>query len=391
MTIGDDLQDFRVLTPQIQGGSILAGSYWHRKWSGGDQSTPPERTRTGETGNIRKTWDRPPKRGRLGEHPYSCRIDSILDNMGRYTAYDGNPRDNVASSMGVPVFDSYWSSDNDYALLDKLRRKVMGSTINFGVAIAEGGDSLRMIFEATRALDGAIRHARRGDFVSAWKSVTRYKREGVRRNVSSNWLQLQYGIRPLLSDIHDAATSLAHFLSVPLRQVITVERKVGGVVRNNLDHPWVTGYEHTSGFEVVKYKAILEEVNAVKLLGLSDPASIIWEKLPFSFVFDWIIPVGDFLQARGLAQSLTGTFVKTRTVKWEAKHPTYKKVVDGVLFNPSGGLLTYSKRVVTVSRVIQTSLDVPLPSIQPLSRAIGWERAANAVALFMSQKHARVV
>jgi hypothetical protein len=38
--------------------------------------------------------------------------------------------------------------------------------------------------------------------------------------------------------------------------------------------------------------------------GISNPASVIWEKLPWSFVVDWFLPVGTFLNNLDYASGL---------------------------------------------------------------------------------------
>jgi hypothetical protein len=39
-------------------------------------------------------------------------------------------------------------------------------------------------------------------------------------------------------------------------------------------------------------------------LGLTDPVSLLWEVIPYSFVIDWFVNVGDFLHATGTISGL---------------------------------------------------------------------------------------
>jgi hypothetical protein len=287
----------------------------------------------------------------------------------------------VESLVGSPTFDDPWTSNDDLALLGKLREKVMGSTFNAAVFLAEGHQALELITSAATAIYKAHLHASRGDFKKATAAISGYEkkqgRSAMPRAVGRKWLANQYGVQPLLNDVQDAAKTLAHFLSFPLQQTYTVSRKrSGAVLTGNPIRFHTTG----TGFHAKKIKAIIREVNVPQLLGLTDVASVAWEKLPYSFVADWFIPIGSYLSARGLAQSVTGTFVTSDTVSWKTGGYT----VTG--FYAYGGFENYRKRSVILNRSVSTSLSVPKPTVKPLAKAVTWTHAANAVALVTQLK-----
>jgi len=269
---------------------------------------------------------------------------------------------------------------DDYKLISQLKELLLGSDFNPAVSLAEANQALGTIFGVARALDGAISHARRGNFAAAAKSVAGYERGQGRKVPANLHLGYQYGVKPMLSDAYNAAKTVAHLTSVPMQKSYTVKRTVRGVAESAA--PSLSYFSAAYGSDTGKIKAVLKEVSTVGLLGLANPASIIWEKVPYSFVVDWFVPIGAFLDARGVAQSLTGTFVTTRVTKFGVANP--HPVPASIKFSPSWSEFRY--RSVTVKRTVSSSLQVPLPSIKPLSKMLSWTRAASAVAL-LTQRH----
>jgi hypothetical protein len=155
--------------------------------------------------------------------------------------------------------------------------------------------------------------------------------------------------------------------------------------------PWNIGgskYLSWSGVGSTRAQLIarLSEVDTVKLVGLLDPASVAWELLPYSFVVDWFIPIGQYLAARALPNALTGVFVTTKTRLVEC-HVTGladsdNGIVKNVYMAPPGRT---DATDLTVTRTVSTTLTVPLPTWKTLDKVASWQHAANAVAL-LSQR-----
>lgn len=407
MSTGNDTQDFRHTESTPSGAIPNVGNLWQRIWNGGDRTKPPPPVFTGTiyhvtdrvTGQVRLVrkgrWLRPPKRARAaGEHYYSMSLVSSSNPLVTWNnKYAPSEKiepyvwyDTVESQMGLPSFTSPWTSLDDLALIGKLREKVSGGSFNAAVFVAEGHEALQLIFGAAKSLDKAYRQAKAGNFVAAGKTIVEYEKSRGRsgkaaaKTIGKNWLKNQFGIQPLLNDVHEAAQTAAHFASYPLQQTYTVTRKKDGTVKNPAPTAYV--YLSSAGFTAKKIKAVVSEVDVPQLLGLTDPASVIWEKVPYSFVVDWFVPIGNYLSARGLSQALTGVFVTTTTTRWHA---------SGVKLAPApyqgrvlgSGWASYKKRVVTVDRTVSSSLFVPLPEVKPFGKTASWSHAASAVSLLL--------
>lgn len=335
--------------------------------------------------------ERPPKRARRDEHPYSASWNDNCNAVVSYT-YPGignfsNASNSIISSYTV---NSTWTSNDDLKLIDKLRTKVAGSSFNAGIALAESGEALRMITESSTKIYKALRAVKRGDVVSAANYLTGRKPlrnrandarvRKSRKTIQQNWLELQYGWLPLVNDAFDGAQFLAHQLNVPIQQTLRVRREQPATVVWSGSDGWK--YQRSICITRSSIKAKIYEQDTPKLSGLTDPAAVAWELVPWSFVVDWFIPIGSYLSARGLSQSLTGTFVTTKKV-WEdhSGFIPYGQPINGAVLSGSPYL-----RKGSIVRSISSSLQVPLPSWKPLSKVASWLHTANAVALVTSFK-----
>lgn len=338
--------------------------------------------------NVRPptVYYRSPKRGRLVEHAYNCNWTDEETTIKNYTI-PGVGNYSNSSALNAVTFSNPWTSNDDLNLIGKLREKVAGSDFNAGVTLGEGKKTLEMIADSATRLAKAIRATKRGDLASAAHHLTgsrgftkktgsrkpsKYRKSDV---IQNNWLELQYGWLPLLSDVHAGAKFLAHQMSVPNQQTVRVSRNKEHVAIIPASAGWYNS-KYTS-YTRKSIKATIAEKDIAQLSGLTDPLSVAWELVPFSFVVDWFIPIGNYLSARGLSQALSGTFV-TSTVFRDNRYGEVQKGQNITNLSFQGN---YSYVSGTMSRVVSSSLAIPLPSFKPLSEVPSWTRCANALAL----------
>lgn len=332
--------------------------------------------------------NRPPKRARIEEHAYTMSHTSQDDFVFNYRSSPSWAwRTGTGSNTGMftPTFTNGWTSNHDIALLGKLREAVAGSDFNAGVFLGEGREALSMITNAATRIAKALRAAKKGNFPQAAEFLTKgtTRHRGSRKVIASNWLELQYGWLPLLKDAEGGAQFLAHQMSVPLQHVVKVSVLAGGRVSNNWSQATIS---KSYVYQRKRIKCILKEKDVIALSGLTDPLSVAWELVPYSFVVDWFIPIGNYLAARGLSQSLSGTFVTS--TKFYRKAEGFTITPDAAKrWEVDGSQKSQKFEAVSFSRSISTTLAVPRPSVKPLSQVFSWKRAANAVALLSQLKH----
>lgn len=281
-----------------------------------------------------------------------------------------------------PSFDA----NDQIKLVGKLRESLRGSDFNMAVFLGEGSKTLEMIGTNAYRLANSFRAFRKGDiergirwiFDGTGRKAPRRGTMDDRRTetaVSSNWLQVQYGVIPLLSDMKSGAEALAHRLNVPFRRRYLVR-----ISKNHPNpSPWlniqVSRAISTRSRQLIAY--ISEQESLPSLSGMLDPELVAWELVPFSFVADWALPIGDYLQARATASRLSGLYVTTELTRREASGIGSKPYFQKYTFSDPG----YRAETVTMTRSVSSTLAVPFPVVKPFSKIASWQHAANGLAL----------
>ena len=391
--------------------TCLSGKYYRKQWSGSD--TPhrvtfgisyeklsytvynkygnPVGTRTRVLKSRRSPYAAP-----KNDNPYSMDLDERYDRIGFQDYLQCSPRrpQIPIATQGYPcwAFDRViWNSNNDYALYGKLSDE-LGSGFNLSVFLGEGKESLQTITQAATRIYRAAREVKKGRFNNAANILVSGSSHGGRgkqnkpgkvfasakqdtKDFASLWLQLQYGWMPLLQDVYAAAKHLAYLQNRPFVATYRVRKTAlwsGTSYTSNLP----TGSDRYTGWlkESHTLVAKITSVNEAALLGLTNPAAVAWELIPYSFVADWFIPVGNYLEAINLRSALTGSFVLTTF-----KDGRVYDVFNNTIASPYRA--SFYARKLKVVRTVGSSLPVKLPAVKSLESAASWKHCVNAVAL----------
>lgn len=134
-----------------------------------------------------------------------------------------------------------------------------------------------------------------------------------RRKASDIYLEGVFGWIPLMSDIYQAMEVLnsAHRIS-PSRA------KAQDTRAYSVANPTMQADVFTDVRATVGVRLSLDNPNVVLLnnLGLLNPASIAWDLVPYSFVINWFVPIGTFLNSLtellgyGVHDGFVTTFVR---------------------------------------------------------------------------------
>jgi hypothetical protein len=345
-----------------------------------------------------RTTPRPPKRVRDQPHPYDAtafkwdnpRVVYQNNNgdVGTYRVMEtgGSPSGLCAVLNAVDLL----GANDQLKLINKVAEQIKGSDFNLATFLGEGNQSLEMIADGAIRIRKGLHFIRRGDVSGAIRSLTEgTSRSPLKRHVSgrkvsgdlsSNWLELQYGWLPLLQDVEAASLMLAHAAQAPFQTTYRASVRRESLLSFNgggatpLDRRYTYRWLRTHQRSMIV--TIKEKMSSVATLGLDDPLSLAWELLPYSFVADWFIPIGQYLEARHNASSIQGTWVQSdlKRSRWAG--------VSGAL-NGNGAKFEHAvmKRIVSQSSLV----DVPQPTFKGLAKAASWQHAANSVALLTQQ------
>lgn len=203
------------------------------------------------------------------------------------------------------------------AITDALSR-LQDSKADIGVAIGEARETLSHLAETSIRLFRLIKAMRRGNFSEAADILGLKLSKRKRFNLAKNWLEYSFAWRPLVKDVFDVYNLAQHGLDKPLRLVgVRDVRELIPVKLNRRVYDQVTGgYIYSAlkpvevdfqlGVKVTLHARVSNpELNRLKQFGLGDPASILWELVPWSFLIDWAVPVGTFLSACTANQGLS--------------------------------------------------------------------------------------
>ncbi len=305
------------------------------------------------------------------EHPYRLTLIRSLDTPCSYrqllTSWQSWHTGVAASAVfGNQVsIPNIWSSNDDNALIEKLRSKLNGVPgFHAGVAVAELERTCKMFSGAATTLRKFGERMGRGDLRGSLSTLF-YGEDRVTSIFNSIprsaqlFLGLNFGLLPLLDDVKGAAQMLgwqAGIGETPMR--IRVRREIKKSVRSS--NPVIMGWERTERGQII---ALLSaKPNAADFSGLTDVASILWERQWMSFVVDWWFPVGSALSAFQMAQTLQGRFVTTRTTR--DTRSSYSSGSGYASYQIIGDSSYYRK--LFVDRTVSSSLIPKMPKLRPI-------------------------
>lgn len=291
----------------------------------------------------------------------------------------------ISRTFPQAEFDTYWTSKEELALLAKLRTKVNGHSYNMGVSLAEvdklagtvKGTLSTLCFGVADLLTGNFRKfARR--FGTSPPSL-RKSRRLLTTDVSGRFLEMRYAWEPAIQDAYEAAKAFEALSNGPRQQTFRSAR------RKVVQLHYTTNY--SGGVEMRIYSRqyifeMYEEMTAFRQMGLGNPLSILWERIPWSFVVDWFIPVGTYLELIGQVPFMKGRWCRTDKVLYTLSGEIDKSDQHGgfdiLPGNPTPNM--YGRRL-NLQRIISfTPPSVPRPTLNVFG-AVQGRRVGNAVAL----------
>lgn len=219
----------------------------------------------------------------------------------------------------------------------RLRSKVSGLTVNLAQALGERKQTARLLAssaERVLKIGVALRKwdlgaARRLLGQSEIRVFTDHFGRKVRQmrkppngqfEIANAWLEYKYGWKPLMQDIYGSIELLNKKIVSDGLSIYASGKGFSSTTSSPGNWPSWTSQKATTAKMRFAVKCEDELIALAGNSGISNPALLAWELIPFSFVVDWFIPVGNYLEGLTAydgftfkdgwtAQKTTGTYV----------------------------------------------------------------------------------
>jgi len=175
----------------------------------------------------------------------------------------------------------------------KLYDYIKNQPADLGTDIAEGRQTIRMFFELSKRLAEFLTSAKKLNFGKAVSSILPVSKKAV----ANDFLAYRYGIAPLISDLYGLQKEISDRLSGQMRYKATGKSTKLFTFPNKIVEVTV---KHYCLFSVND-----DLLDSLSRLGLTNPANVAWELVPFSFVVDWFYPIGPYLSKLTTLDHLT--------------------------------------------------------------------------------------
>lgn len=221
-------------------------------------------------------------------------------------------------------------------LLDKWKN----TDLNLGVSLGEGKESLSMAADRLLSIARAARSLKKGNLGGALREIgpvprgarVRAQQKLSHSDPSSAFLELHLGWTPLIQDIYSGLNVAP---PKPVGHKFKSKRKLGiprGITYSNPDaRPFSTVVENICQDRLIC--RVLNEPTFYDRFGLSNPYAIAWELVPFSFVVDYFLPIGDTIAALEAVSKLKTEYMLLQQFERYVVRQTYP---NGTKLSPTG-------------------------------------------------------
>lgn len=188
---------------------------------------------------------------------------------------------------------------------------------NFPVFAAEVTKTANLVTETARKLARGLTLLKQ----RKWRKLLKHFKLREPAGPRDAWLSYRYGWIPLISDVGAAAEAAAStlvdrpptlFIKKRGRRSESVTRSIGEGsvlgVRSGFPSRLIAEKEFTVCTDSAAWLLVEARAPALMTLeqfGLANPALVAWELLPFSFVADWFVGIGDYLAAQTATLGVT--------------------------------------------------------------------------------------
>lgn len=201
-----------------------------------------------------------------------------------------------------------------YRLNNQLYANIKSQNLNLAVSLAEFRSTANTVGDLAKNVASFLLQpkARLGMQVARslqhrfqrerWRERVRTLKSTREKDAVNSYLAYSYGLVPMMSDITGSLEQLNRVLEDGYTRTMVLRGKSDLTARQVHQYSTCNGVLQTNMKVMCRY-TVDTRVQGLAQVGITNPAAAVYEMIPYSFVFDWIIPVGDYLSS---LDALTG-------------------------------------------------------------------------------------
>lgn len=304
-----------------------------------------------------------------------------------YTAINGGKVATFPNIEDVRWLPSVPLPDPSTHVINELNEKVKNTQFETGVFLSELPETMRMLAKDANRILQAARAVRKGRFRLAAEhlsmpSTPKGLKHGSPATVfADNWLKYNFGYKPIVNDMVDLAKATCRSLSqdqyvflrhertveLPYRKDKIAEHTIYGPTGNGAIEVNVIGTATVTVKAGYTIKVASKVASSLAELGLSNPLSVGWELLPFSFVADWFANFGqcighlDAWSGKSFVSGYKTHVTKIRATAWPGKVINPPNAILKVVSSNLGGIDSTQISRSVLSGPVPTRLVTSLP------------------------------
>lgn len=279
--------------------------------------------------------------------------------------------------------------------IDNLISKILKHDFQLNLTLGEAPETLKYIYDKLSPIVKSIKYLKKGDVRRAFRALGIKKVngswiKGFRKSLRmphEYWLEYRYAIMPLIGDVNAGMGYLDSLIGKPH------SAKVRGGSRYFPNLPPGGIYMGQSQYwperSMVEYSSAgctISEGFDYQAIDWQNPYTVTWELLPFSFVIDWSLKIGDYLRSRwffNLSDYSMGYI--SSMLKYDSGNYSggYEKTYISQVICKDGGdwAKSFDECVITRRRSLSGS-NIPFPVVlNPLTEDGHWKRLVDSIAL----------
>lgn len=267
--------------------------------------------------------------------------------------------------------------------LGKLQDKIRGKGPNMALIFAERAQTAALLIDSMKRIGKMMLGLKRGNL----SSIASFFGDNPKA-FASTWLAYQYGVKPLISDVNSILAALdaekaIQFDEIAVSTTTTSEK----FSYQSYKKAFVDDIDVVKSV-TVKYKVCMRVdspgVRVLSELGMTNPLSITWELIPFSFVADWFVKIGEYLDRTHAIDGMSVVYLQKTTVVKQTSSckRTFNSNGDDNGWKWEGPQAGWSWDSFVVKREIVSPSLLTKPPMPRITNPFSGTHVANAIALF---------